>query len=72
MNLVTITEGSPAWAKQNQTGRAMAGELLDRMIEKDCPPLLGWALKDMVAKGEFGGIEVGFAQEIAERLIRKG
>lgn len=73
MNLLAATKPSvrSSWKTQNADGRAKAVELIDRIVTEECPPLLGWALREMIAKGEFGGVEVGFAQELAERLIQK-
>ena len=50
------------------TGRKAAIELCDYMLANDNPVLLGSVMRDMVAGGEFGGVEAGFCSEIAIQL----
>jgi hypothetical protein len=54
-------------AKANAIGRAFADETLAEIAKRGAPPLLGHVVKAMIAKGRFGGIEVGFFHRIAER-----
>ena len=50
------------------TGRADAELLLARMETGEMPFLLGYAVKEMIAKGSFGAYEVDFCHAVAARL----
>lgn len=58
------------WAKDNSNGREKADVLINRIVSDENPVLLVRTLKEMISIGEFGGLEVGFAHQIAECLIR--
>ena len=60
---MTNADYSPA-----TTGRADAELLLARMETGEMPFLLGYAVKEMIAKGRFGAYEVDFCHTIASRL----
>lgn len=57
------------WSADNRTGRQAAADLLRVMTFQDAPPLLGFVVKAVMAKGRFGGVEVGFCQAIAEAAV---
>lgn len=56
------------WAQDNKLGRSFATSLIERMQVLDNPTMLSHHVKAMQAEGKYGGFEVGFFQEIAERL----
>ena len=58
------------WAADTVTGRAYASELISVMRDNEAPMLLGHIVKAMGSRGKHGGIEVGFFQLIAEKLLR--
>jgi hypothetical protein len=70
MKLDNSVKPSRDWAEANSEGRKKADALIHRIISDENPLLLGWTLKEMISTGEFGGMEVGFAHELAECLIR--
>lgn len=53
------------WSADNELGRALAGELIHYMRERNAPTVLGHVIQAMIGKGNFSGVEVGFANEIA-------
>ncbi|WP_458393494.1 hypothetical protein [Rhizobium brockwellii] len=57
------------WATDNATGRAYALELIGVMKANEAPILLGHVAKAIGARGKHGGVEVGFFQQIAEKLL---
>ena len=57
------------WSRDCATGRAAAAELTRVMATLESPFMLGYVLRRMVEKGVWGGCEVGFAHEIAERTM---
>lgn len=72
MNMVKNAGKTLDWTKANECGRERASALIDKMVETENPALLGWAFKEIIGKGEFGGVEVGFANKLAEALIIGG
>lgn len=64
-------EESGAYALDTKIGRGHADQLIDLMARKDNPTLLGRVVKDMIAGGRYGGVEVGFMHRIADRSIRQ-
>lgn len=68
INLWAPTETGD-WASDTATGRAYALELLDLMTTNEAPMLLGHVAKGITARGKHGGVEVGFFQQIAEKLL---
>lgn len=57
-----------SWGEQNAEGRRQAAELIAKLQDGDRPFLLGDAIKAMIEKGTYGGVEVGFCQRIAAEL----
>ena len=55
---------------QKFDGRFAAMELIDQMATGPRPLLLGYTVKIMIEKGEFGSFEIGFFQALAERVLR--
>lgn len=53
------------WADDNQIGREYADELVGCPTD-EIPLLLNYAIEQMVRKGRYEGIEVGFVNRIAE------
>lgn len=54
------------WAADNRTGAKFANELLGYMREDtNRVPMLGHVIRDMVQKGQFGPIEIGFVHRLA-------
>ncbi|MGV8864978.1 MAG: hypothetical protein ACOH2T_27970 [Pseudomonas sp.] len=70
MKMDNETKMSSNWIQANLEGRKMAADLVGRIVSDQNPTLLGWALKEMISRKDFGGVEVGFANEIAECLIK--
>jgi hypothetical protein len=59
------------WNRDNERGEKLANECVDYMIRHDnYLPLLSDVIHDMVDKGRFGGVEVGFMHQIAALAIR--
>ena len=52
-----------------EAGAAAAIELQDFMRDHAAPFLLGHVLRGMVAKGRWGGVEVGFARAMAAAAL---
>ena len=69
LNMVNKINSEDDWATGNASGRGCASKIIHEIVSTENPALLGWALRDMIAKGKFGAIEVGFANRIAEALI---
>ena len=61
-------EATGDYAADNAAGRAAAAELTRVMFFSDAPFLLGHVVKAMIAKGRFGGVEIGFCHAVAERV----
>lgn len=58
------------WAADNITGRLYADRVISELQgEAKAPNFLGSIVRDMVRKGIYSGVEVGFFQRIAEVLI---
>ena len=57
------------WGEDNLLGRRMARQCIQTMREQEAPLLLGAVVREVVAKGRYGGIEIGFFQEIAEETL---
>lgn len=68
INLWAPTE-TGEWATDTAAGRTYAAELIDVMRTNEAPMLLGHVAKAIVARGKHGGVEVGFFQQIAEKLM---
>lgn len=60
---------SGLYVRDNQMGRAYADELIAAMSHMSNLCLLTQVSRVILKKGRFGGVEVGFSQRIAERLI---
>jgi hypothetical protein len=60
---------SMSWADQNAIGRANAKALIEIMKRDNLPILLGSAVKEMIERGVYDGVEVGFFHEIGSQLI---
>jgi hypothetical protein len=68
INLWAPTETGD-WATDTATGRTYAAELIDVMRTNEAPMLLGHVAKAIAARSKHGGVEVGFFQLIAEKLL---
>lgn len=68
INLWTPTETGD-WAADTATGRTYARELISVMKANEATILLGHVAKAIGARGKHGGVEVGFFQQIAEKLL---
>lgn len=62
---------SGLYVRDNATGRRYADDCIRMMLRLDNPVLLGQIGRAMVVQGNFGGIEIGFAQRIAEHLLTR-
>lgn len=61
------------WSADNREGGRFAGDLILLLQEGRHAPLLGHSVREMVRRGHFGAIEVGFFHRIsAELSARKG
>jgi len=49
-------------------GERLASEYVLRMQMQPRPAMLGWIARDMIAKGRFSGVEVGFFQGISAHI----
>jgi hypothetical protein len=58
-------EESGDWGSDNARGEDCAREMLRFQFFHDAPMIFGYVLKAMIAKGRFGGVEVGFANTIS-------
>ena len=63
-------EESGVWALDNKIGRTHADECVRYMRERQAPNLLGGVVKDMMAGGRYGGVEVGFLHRIGVHAAR--
>jgi hypothetical protein len=68
INLWAPTETGD-WATDTATGRTYASELISVMRDNEAPMLLGHVGKAISVRGKHGGVEVGFFQQIAEKLL---
>lgn len=57
------------WAADNEAGIAAAIELQDYMRAQDAAFMLSHVLRSMAAKGRWSGVEVGFAQAMAQAAV---
>lgn len=57
------------WAKDNETGRAYADELVSRMTDKANPAMLVHVVTAISMRGIIGPVEVGFFNRIAVLTI---
>ena len=51
-------------------GRALGNRFLQDMRDQDFTPALGFAIKNMMSAGRFGGVEIGFLHVIADAACR--
>lgn len=58
------------WTENMSRGHTRARALVEQLVAEQNPLLFGSTLKAMILRGEFGGEEAGFAQEIAEQFIK--
>ena len=58
------------WADDCAVGGQYARIYLNRIRYREPAPLLGWVIGDMIARGRYTGMEAGFAQGIAEAVLR--
>lgn len=65
-------KASGDWAADNAAGRAYAAEAIHHISANDATPVLGFIMKAMVSRGEFGGVEAGFSQRMAQRAVETG
>lgn len=56
------------FASANAMGRAYGLMIVQDLKSNQFTPLLGHVIRSMVHKGSFGGVEVGFCQEIASAV----
>lgn len=61
-------EASGEWADDNRHGREFADQFL-KLLTPERPFLLGRTVQSMIEKGRWSGVECGFWQHVAERLI---
>lgn len=64
-------EVSGNWGVDNRVGRKYASELLVYVQKKNDPTLLGRVMMAMIGRGDYGGVEVGFFQQISEHLLKQ-
>lgn len=69
-NFWTIDGRTGDWGNDCLRGEAMAQLAIGYMKRTRFVPLLTFVVKDMVASGSFGGVEVGFITEFAKAAIR--
>ena len=62
-------EGSGEWGADNATGRGHADALIADMKATDFPGTLAHVVHAMIDRGTFGGVEVGFLNQIAQRTL---
>lgn len=62
-------ERTDSYATDCRNGRSYASELIDYIAYAEAAPFLGHVCAAIAASGVHGGVEVGFFQELAERLI---
>lgn len=70
MSNSVLPESTGIWSNDNRAGRQAALDLVHRMRVENSPVLLGRTAKSIMAAGIYGGVEVGFFQQIAELAIR--
>lgn len=57
------------WAVDNQRGRDLALRTLEEMHLVGTPGYLGTVVKEMIGRGRYGGIEVGFCHVLAVMIM---
>lgn len=57
------------WAEQNRRGRELALQAIEHMRLTGSPNYLGLVVKEMIERGRFTGVEVGFFHVIAELVL---
>lgn len=65
-------ESSGDWATDTAKGKAYAAEAVRHMFFHDMTPVLGFIIKAMIGRGQFGGVEAGFCQGIADNAVSVG
>ncbi len=68
VNLWSAKE-SGAHHLDNKVGRGHADQLVDLMSRTQNPTLLGNVVKDMIAGGRYGAVEIGFMTRLASRAL---
>jgi hypothetical protein len=71
---LATNDGTPVWlpdrsgsySTQCERGRSYASALMATICDDDLTPRFGAVLRAMVEGGEWGAVEIGFAQQIAE------
>ena len=57
------------YGEQNAIGREKADQLILQMRLTQNPTLLGAAVREMVEGGNFGPVEIGFCQRLADQIL---
>ena len=65
-----VTAGD--WSVDNAMGKEYGAEAVRRMAFDDATPTLGFIVKAMMVRGQFGGVEAGFCQKVAENAVSMG
>lgn len=74
MTIATFTEQFRAapvtgdYATDCATGRDMGDDLIARIQGGQLAGQLGFVVQDLVKRGRFGGVEVGFFHRVAEHI----
>ena len=70
-NMWAVTETGD-WTVDTRTGAKYASELTAFMEEDPCRvPMLGHVIRDMVQRGKFGAIEIGFCHHLSAILATR-
>ncbi len=69
-SLVSEVDATGDWCEDNRRGRDNARRMLDFMKQGNVPSHLGHVVSRIVRKQRFCGVETGFFQALAERLMR--
>ena len=62
---------SGVYALDNKIGRTHADQCVDLMRRQGNPSILSHVVKDMVGRGRYGGVEVGFMHRVADHAVRQ-
>lgn len=65
-----VDVASDSYIQECERGEAFARLALDHMRRQDAAPLLAWIVCDMLDKGRFGGVEIGFLRVFAVAAMR--
>ncbi|MGF7175872.1 hypothetical protein [Azospirillum doebereinerae] len=65
-----VDVASDSYLQECERGEAFAQLALDHMRRQDAAPLLAWIVNDMLDKGRFGGVEIGFLRVFAAAAMR--